>query len=86
MTDFVAQNDDELICTLPTLAAGAAYFKKWNRKLEVARDALEKNPKQNTEDISQDYRYKIGYIRGLRDMLEDPQKTLDKINLRNTRR
>ena len=52
-------------------SGGDVICRHVRRVIDRKRERLEDAPKINTEDVSKDFRYQLGYIAALRDILKD---------------
>ena len=64
--------EDTLIRLLPSSGHYKALEAKINRKIADLRESVENNSKFNTEEIRHDIRYKLGMIRALKWVIDQP--------------
>jgi len=75
--DTDATAEDTLIRLLPGIEHYKALDAKIKRKIAELRESVETKPKINTEEIHQDIRYKLGGIRYLNWVIDQPTKLED---------
>ena len=76
------EHELEWLSMLPGTDFGKVYFGWLRKELDAERDAYERHPRISDDPLTDDFRYKLGVIAGLKRALAMPDEALKIIQTR----
>ena len=87
MPEYLKAPEHELqwLIQLPGTDIGKIYFRLLRIELDFEREAHERHPKISDDPITEDFRFKLGVIAGLKRALNMPDETLKFLQTRRNK-